>query len=400
MKQKHKITKEHPTTDNAKRELESCVVCSGIRQTWGSVLTAIACGAIGILVAAVTGVMERRSDLYSKCEELSGQRETLERRVQDLKHEKVVYDLSIKNRIERMEETSAEKDCKINELQRENSEYRIRLDGKETLIELLRNGTGIGKIKNQQDMDAAIKSKIVKPFVVETAKPLTRAPRKFDIEFTMIDRANSLAAVQLYAAQDFSNAVKKARLVYDRIGKELEGSLGKRVFLHRDFNSIMAPVCRIVAEDSFARGEFENSVTQSWIAVCLEMPRPNPFTLALNSAALTRASSYSTGFMTTAIHECIMKQPAEHRDEYRNRVLSTLRNMGYLQITFPNQDGTRVGKVIDWTQMIGTEQPFYYKRGGQGDLWSLRWEGFGKYSEYNYTKAFEEGQSISRKTEP
>ena len=398
MKQKHKTTQKHPTTGNAKRELESCAARNGIRQTWGSVLSSIACGVIGILVATVAGFMERRSDLYSKCEELSGQKETLKRRVQDLQHEKAVYDLNIKNRIERLEETSVEKDVKINDLKRENSEYRIRLEGKETLIELLRKGTGAEEIKNQQDMDDVIKSKVVKPTVVETTKPLARTPRKFDIEFTKSDRENSLSAVQFYAAQDFSNAVKKARSVYDRIGKALEGAFGKRVFLHRDFNSIMAPVCRIVAEDSFARGDFANSVTQSWLAVCLEKPCPNPFSLALNSAAQSRSSLYSIGFLTVGIQESIMGQPEEHRNEYQNRILSTLRNMGYLQIAFPNKDGTGVGEVIDWMKMSGVQQPFYFKRGDRGDLWSMRWEGFGKYSEYNYTKAFEKGLALSKKS--
>ena len=383
---------------NAKREAESCVAQNTSRMSWETIIASIVCGVIGIALTIFTGFMERRSALSTKCTELSDERATLQREVQSLQHEKVIHDIDTKNCIEHLKEECVTKDNKINELQRENSEYRIRLEGKETLIELLRNGTGTGEIKNQLALRAAIESKSSKPIDIKTAKPLPHAPRKFDIELKKSDRANSLAAVQFYAAQDFSNAVKKARSVYDRIGKELEGSLGKRVFLRRDFNSIMAPVCRIVAEDSFARGDFANSVTQSWLAVCLEKPCPNPFTLALNSAAQSRSSLYSIGFLTVGIHESIMEQPEEHRNEYRNRILSTLRNMGYLQITFPNKDCTGIGAVIDWMKLSGIEQPFYFKRGERGDLWSMRWEGFGKYSEYNYTKAFEEGLAISRKS--
>lgn len=353
----------------------------------------------GVILTAVLWYALQHSEVAAKRDELEREKATLEKQVVNLQLEKNNSESEARGQIERLKEANASKDWKINELQRENSEQRIRLEGKEIRIDQLRNEIATIGTKNQQSMYAANSKSATSTNLVCVVVPKQPAhsPRNFDIDLTIADRANSSAAVQAYAAQDFSNAVKKAHMVYDRIGHTLENMIGKKVFVHRDFQSTMAPVFRIVAEECFARGDFANSVTQSWLAVCLEMPRPNPFTLALNSAALTRSSSYSIGYMTTAIHDSIMRQSDETREEYQKQVYSTLCNMGYLQITYPNRDLTSAGKIIDWQKTFGVPQPLYYRKDGQEDLWSLRWEGFGKYSEYNYTKAFEKGLLTSRK---
>lgn len=389
-----------PIVSNPESESTSCMAQKGNLAWWPQIIASAVVGVIGILSTSVSGHIERRSTLASKNEQLVNQNVTLERQLHDLQHEKKLSDNNAQSQIERLKEANATKDRKINDLQRENSEQRILLEGKEIRIEQLRNEMATIGIKDQQSMQAVINGESPKPtnlVCVVVQKHPAHSPRKFDIHLTVADRTNSSAAVQAYATQDFSNAVKKAHMVYDRIGHTLESMVGKKVFVHQDFQPTMAPVFRIVAEESFARGDFANSVSQSWLAVCLEMPRPNPFTLALHSAALTRSSSYSIGYMTSAIHDSIMRQSDETREEYRKQVYSTLCNMGYLQITFPNRDLTGAGEIIDWQKILGIAQPFYYRKDGQGDLWSMRWEGFGRYSEYNYTKAFTEGLLALRK---
>lgn len=363
---------------------------------WRAVTPAIVCGVIGILAATISGYIERCFGLSSKCDELTYEKSNLEQKLQDSQHERNIAEINSKNRIASLKEMCAVKDRKIDDLQRENLEQRLRLDGKEVLIEQLRNGIGTSDLINQQAILSIIQKGVAKPETgVLKAQPVIHERRKFDIDLTVADRDNSLAATQAYAAQDFSSAVKHAHVVYKRVGNVLERFSGKHLFVHRDFQKTIAPVFRIVAEESFARGDFANAVTQSWVAVCLEMPYPYPFTLALNSASLIRYSSYNIGFMTTGIHEAIMNMPEERRDNYRNQVLSTLCNMGYLQIVFPSRDRKKVDEVIDWSRMLGITNPVCYKKDGTNDLWSFRWEGFGKYSEYNYTKAFEKGLELS-----
>ncbi len=358
---------------------------------WWKIIAAVICGVVGILSANISGCIERRTSLAARCDELSSGKAGLERQIQDMRHEKNMSEIDTKIRIDSLKEKCAAKDRKIDELQRENSEQRIRLDGKEVLIEQLRNGIGTRAIADQQAVLSMIPNGGVKPksVGVVTIQPVKTIRRKFDIELTNADRANSLAAIKSYSAHDFSNAVIRAGMVYKRLGEALENSVGKSLFLHRDFQSTIAPVFRIVAEDSFSRGDFINATTQSWLAVCLEKPHPNPFTLALHSASLVRSSSYSIGFMTAGIHESIMAMPDKDRDNYLNQIFSTLSNMGYLQISYISRD-KGIGAIIDWSRMFGVQNPICYKKDGHGDLWSLRWDGFGRYSEYNYTRTIEE----------
>lgn len=405
----HSSTKGMESEDVVDCQTTSCPGQKSAGLSWGNVLSAIVVGLVGILATNISGCLERRSALASKYEEVASDNSKLEHQLQNLKHEKNLSEIDTKSRIERLKEDAAAKDRRIAQLQNDNSELRLNLNdkdiiinGKDILIEQLRKGNTTKEIKDQRAAQSAIQGSPTNMTNVGTLqiKPVVSVHKKFDIVLTLADRKNATAATEAYAAQDFSNAVKKARMVYDRIGSTLESGIGKQFFVHRDFQSSIAPVCRIVAEESFARGDYQSAVTQSWLAVCLEHPRPNPFTLALHSAALTRSSSYSIGFMTTGIHEATMNVPEEQRDAYRVQVFSVLCNLGYLQITYPSRDGTSIGKKIDWTQLLGIKQPFCYKKDGSEDLWSLRWEGFGRYSEYNYTKAFEEGLAVSHKVTP
>ena len=394
-----KPNKPKPSPNNGSKPAQSVTardaVSNSSQQTancdwWRTVTPPIVCGVIGILAATISGSIERHFGLSSKCDELTYEKSNLEQRLQDSQHEKNIAEIDSKNRIDSLKEMCEAKDRKIDDLQRENSEQRLRLDGKDILIEQLRNGIDTRELTSQQAVRSIIQNGIAKTGSgALKEQPVIEVRRKFDVDLTSADRVNSLAATQAYAAQDFSNAVKHAYIVYERVGNVLESSFGKHLFVHRDFQKTIAPIFRIVAEESFARGDFANAVTQSWLAVCLEKPHPNPFTLALNSASLIRSSSYNVGFLTTDIHEAIENMPEKERDNYRNQILSTLCNMGYLQITYTSRDRKKVDAVIDWSRMFGITNPICYKKDGTNDWWSLRWEGFGKYSEYNYTKALE-----------
>ena len=397
----HKIEKRtsHGDTES---ESNSTFECRPCKIPWSNIIAAVIVGLIGVFSTNITDHIKWKTDIAIKCDELSRGKSDVERQLQDLRHEKNLSAISVQDHIERLKNESTSKDRKIEELQRENSEQRIRLEGKEVLIEQLRSCSAAKIIKDPKVMTSEIMDTSTRPIVI-VAGERTFTPsvsRKFDIELSTADIGHARAATIAYAAHDFSNAVRQARVIYGRIGCTLESKIGKPLFVHTEFASVISPVCRIIAEDSFSCGDFASAVTQSWLAVCLERPHPKPFTLALHSAAHIRSSSYAEGFLTGAIHDFINRQAKENRDEYRRQILSKLCQLGYLQIAYPNHDATDVGDIIDWGKLMGIEQPFRYRKEGQADLWSLRWEGFGRYSEYNYSKAFRKGLTISKEGVP
>ena len=94
-------------------------------------------------------------------------------------------------------------------------------------------------------------------------------------------------------------------------------------------------------------------------------------------------------YIAAHCEEAIVRNQEWYDEEYTYEIHKELAELGYLQMYLPNKEGTDIGEKIDWQKMFKGKKinlrPTFLKN---GDIWSTRWIGLGKYEEYNLSAEF------------
>lgn len=217
-------------------------------------------------------------------------------------------------------------------------------------------------------------------------------PAPKDVVSSFLEMVNS------YDRGDYSNAVRQATNIYAKIKTQLDATKAPVVDIDTRFGMVASEVCRIMAEGAFANRDYKRAALLMQKAAGVVGNKPSAKLLALESAMFYRAG-ISLGHFTLHMAEAI--RLAGDKD-YLPAIHDELAKLGYLQLYFPDKDGTGIGDEIDWVGMgVVARSSLRPVEERSGDMWSSRWAGFGKYEDYNISEEFRHASGklkLKRKT--
>ena len=187
-----------------------------------------------------------------------------------------------------------------------------------------------------------------------------------------------------YGAGNYTNAVRLAERIFKQIKDPIDATDAHIVDIDIRFGLLASEVCRILAEGVFAGQDYKRAAAFMQKAAGIVGNKPPAKLLALESAMFYRAG-FSNGYLTKHMAAAIEQA---NDGAYKKEIHKELAKLGYLQRYYPNKDGTGVGDEIDWSYLgiAKSDMPPIEKR--NGEIWSRRWAGFGKYEAYNLSEEF------------
>ena len=187
-----------------------------------------------------------------------------------------------------------------------------------------------------------------------------------------------------YDAGNYTNAVRLAERIFKQIKDPIDATDAHIVNIDIRFGLLASEVCRILAEGELVRRNYERAAVLMQKAAGIVGNKPPAKLLALESAMFYRAG-FSYGYFTKHMAAAIENSKDE---AYKKEIHRELAKLGYLQRYYPNKDGTGIGDEIDWSHLgiAKSDMPPIEKR--NGEIWSRRWAGFGKYEAYNLSEEF------------
>lgn len=190
-----------------------------------------------------------------------------------------------------------------------------------------------------------------------------------------------------YFSKDYTNAVCKAAKILSEIHPVLGPFINRGAKIDIRLSIVASMAYRIMGESAFARGDYQAAAYMMGMAAGVAGPTPPPELLALESIAGYKRSGGKVGFFTQHMKDAI--DNSNDRENYRCKIFNELARYGYLQLHLPKKGGVEVGEAIDWPKMFGIKKldvrPLNMV---DGDYWSTRWVGFGRYEKFNYSEAF------------
>lgn len=196
-----------------------------------------------------------------------------------------------------------------------------------------------------------------------------------------------LAIYDAVQTNDFNRAVIAAHKAYRLLSPIVDPVVNRGAEIDVRLALVVSWAYRYVAEDEFSSGNYEKAINLIGTASGVLGPKSQPRLLAIESAMLYRATNGGCGYFTKHMADAI--KYADDSEDYAYQIHNELARLGYLQLYFPNKDGTDIGERIEWSNVFRGKKlhirPTYEKN---GDIWSTRWVGFDKYEEYNLSKEF------------
>ena len=197
-----------------------------------------------------------------------------------------------------------------------------------------------------------------------------------DIYYQLVD----LEAKQEYNAMP-QVAMKGFREIDPKVRPFINGAQ-----VDRRFALVASLIYRVIAEKALHDGKFDIAAELMGCAAGLGGPRPDSLLLAMESATAYRKSRGTTGYFTQHIRDVTK---GDKNNDYLYEIHDKLARLGYLQLFLPNKEDTDIGERIDWDKFFNGKHVHVrstFER--NGDVWSTRWIGLGKYEEYNLSAEF------------
>ena len=195
-----------------------------------------------------------------------------------------------------------------------------------------------------------------------------------------------LSIFDALCTNDIERAVVEARKAHRLLSPVVDVVINKGAEIDVRLSLLISLAYQYVAEDEFCRGNKRRAASLIGTAAGVLGPKPPPLLLARESAMVYRAMEGKCGYYTEHISDAIKYANDE---EYTYEIHKELAELGYLQMYLPNKEGTDIGEKIDWQKMFKgkkiNSRPTFLKN---GDIWSTRWIGLGKYEEYNLSAEF------------
>ena len=195
-----------------------------------------------------------------------------------------------------------------------------------------------------------------------------------------------LAIYDSLCTNDVEGAVSAAYKAYDVLRPIVDPFIMRGAEMDVRLCLLTSMAYQWVAEDQFVKGNYNKAASLMGTAAGVLGSKPPPELLAKESAVLCRALNGTCGYFTKHMAD-VVKQVND--DEYFYEIHNELAKLGYLQLYFPDETGTNIGKKIDWGGVFKGKKldirPTYKKN---GDIWSTRWMGLGRYEEYNLSEEF------------
>lgn len=187
-----------------------------------------------------------------------------------------------------------------------------------------------------------------------------------------------------YDAGNYTNAVRLAERIFKQIKDPIDATDAHIVNIDVRFGLVASEVCRILAEGEFVKRNYKRAAALMQKAAGIVGNKPPASLLALESAMFCRAG-FSYGYFTK--HMAVAIEQAKD-ESYKKEIHRELAKLGYLQRYYPNKDGTGIGDEIDWGHLGIAKSDLQPIEKKNGEIWSRRWVGFGKYEAYNLSEEF------------
>lgn len=195
-----------------------------------------------------------------------------------------------------------------------------------------------------------------------------------------------LAMIDALCTNDIDQVVVAAHKAHRLLSPLIDPVVLKSAEIDVRLAQIVSMAYHWVAEDEFSRGNFRNAAYLIGTAAGVVGPNPAPFLLAKESAIQYRSMNGKSGYFTNHIADATKYN---NDPNYFYEIHNELAKLGYLQLYYPNASGTDLGEKIDWTKIFkGKRLQLRSTYEKNGDIWSTRWIGLGKYEEYNLSAEF------------
>ncbi len=205
-----------------------------------------------------------------------------------------------------------------------------------------------------------------------------------------------LSMLDAAETNDLKQVAALARELHKKISLQIDPYVCRgAAMVDTRYGIVASFVYAMVAEDEFAKGNYTRALYLMGTAAGILGPRPPPHLLAKESAIAYKAGGCKTGFFTQHMADAIQ---AAKDDDYRFEIFAECAKLGYLQLYMPSADGKDVGKKIDWAQFDTKRRPLPLRKVEErnGELWSTRWCGLGKFEEYNVSAELRRQYAVRR----
>ena len=196
-----------------------------------------------------------------------------------------------------------------------------------------------------------------------------------------------LAILDALSTNNLKEVIAASRKAYRILSPIVDPVIMRGSEMDVRLSVIVSMAYRWVAEEEFSLGNYKMAADLIGTAAGVVGPKPPPYLLAMESAMQYRHMNGRCGYYTIHIHDAVTK--GGNDPDYMYEIHNELAKLGYLQLYFPNKEGTDVGERIKWETIFNNKKlnlmPTYTKN---GDIWSKRWCGLGKYEEYNLSAEF------------